>query len=103
MPPFTKFITKIDGITIDDAKDLDLVMPMYTLIKYSSNCSETTGSVCFYAKDEATESNADTANNFKSFKYKANLLGNTEPQPNTNNANGILKKYNNCLAIKILK
>ena len=45
MPPFTKFITKIDGITIDDAKDLDLVMPMYTLIKYSSNCSETTGSV----------------------------------------------------------
>ena len=33
--PFTKCITKIDGTTIDDAKDLDLVMPMYNLIEYS--------------------------------------------------------------------
>ena len=92
MPPFTKFITKIDGIAIDDAKGLDLVMQIHNLIKYSSNCSETTGSLCFYAKDEATDSSADTANNFKSFKYKANLLGNAEPQPNPNNANEILKK-----------
>ena len=35
--PFTKCITKIDGITIDDANDLDLVMSMDSLIKYSSN------------------------------------------------------------------
>ena len=34
--PFTKCITKIDGATIDDAEDLDLVMPMYNLIEYSS-------------------------------------------------------------------
>ena len=27
--PFTKCITKIDETTIDDAEDLDLVMPMY--------------------------------------------------------------------------
>ena len=26
--PFTKCITKIDGTTIDDAEDLDLVTPM---------------------------------------------------------------------------
>ena len=26
--PFTKCITKIDGTTIDDAEDLDLVIPM---------------------------------------------------------------------------
>ena len=38
---FTKCITKIDEITIDDAKDLDLVMPMYNLIEYSSDYSET--------------------------------------------------------------
>ena len=43
--PFTKFITKIDGTTIDDAEDLDLVMPMYNLIKYRSNYSETTESL----------------------------------------------------------
>ena len=38
---FTKCITKIDETTIDDAKDLDLVMPMYNLIEYSSDYSET--------------------------------------------------------------
>ena len=43
--PFTKCITKIDGTTIDDAEDLDLVMPMYNLIEYSSNYSETIGSL----------------------------------------------------------
>ena len=37
---FTNFITKIDGTTIDDAEDLDLVMPMYNLIEYSSTFSE---------------------------------------------------------------
>ena len=34
---FTKCITKIDGITIDDAEDLYLVTPMCNLIEYSSN------------------------------------------------------------------
>ena len=37
---FTKCITKIDGATIYNAKDLDLVMPMYNLIEYSWNYSE---------------------------------------------------------------
>ena len=51
-------------------KILDLVMPMYNLIEYSSNYSETTGSLWFYFKDEATNFNADitNTNNFKSFK-----------------------------------
>ena len=40
-----KCITKIDEATIDDAEDLDLVMPMYNLIEYSSNHSATTGSL----------------------------------------------------------
>ena len=31
--PFTKCITKIDGTIIDDAENLDLVMPIYNLIK----------------------------------------------------------------------
>ena len=43
--PFTKCVEKIDGITIDDAKNLDLVMPMYNLIEYSTNYSETTRSL----------------------------------------------------------
>ena len=68
-------------------------MPMYNLIKYSSDYSETTGSLCFYSKDDATNFNADVAsdNNFKYFKYKAKLLGNTVAQPIPYQANGILK------------
>ena len=67
--PFTKYIAEIDGTTtIDDAEDLDLVMPIYNLLEYSSNYSETTGCLWFYAKDEATNFNADiwNTNNFKS-------------------------------------
>ena len=37
--PFIKCITKIDGTTIDNVKDLDIVMSMYNLIEYSSNYS----------------------------------------------------------------
>ena len=32
--PFTKCITKIDGTRIDDAQNLDSVMPIYNLIEY---------------------------------------------------------------------
>ena len=67
--PFTKCITKIDGTTIDDYKDLNLVMPMYNQTEYSSNYFETTWNLWLYSKDDATNFNADIANNnnFKSF------------------------------------
>ena len=42
--PFIKSITKIDGTAIDDVEDLDLVMPMYNLLKCSWNCFNTAGS-----------------------------------------------------------
>ena len=91
--PFTKCITKSDGATIDDALDLDLVMPIYNLIEQNSNYSETTGSLWFYSKDEASNFNPDIASddNFKLFKCKAILLGNTTAQPDQNQANEILE------------
>ena len=46
--PFTKYITKIAGTAIDDAEDLDLLIPMYNLIEYNSNYSETTVNLWFY-------------------------------------------------------
>ena len=96
--------TKIDGTTIDEAEDLDLVMPMYNLIEYSSIYSETTGSLWFYSKDEATDFNADIANtyDFNSFKYKAELLGNTLAQPNTNNAKAIVRNAAIAVPLKYL-
>ena len=69
--PFTKCVTKIAGTAIHDAEDL--VMPMYNLIEYCSNYSETTGSLWFYSKDEATDfNNIENTNNLKSFKDNAN-------------------------------
>ena len=42
--PFIKYITKNGGAGIDDAEELDLAMPMYYLIEYSSSYSEIAGS-----------------------------------------------------------
>ena len=73
--PFTKCITKIDGATIHDAEDLSLVMSMYNLLEYSSNYSDTTGSLWFYSKDEETDFNniIENSDEFKSSKYKTKL------------------------------
>ena len=59
------------------------------MLKYSSNYSETTGSLWFCSKDEATNFKNDigVTNNFKSFKHKTKLLRENE----ADGANGILK------------
>ena len=48
--PFISYITKVDGTKINDAEDLDLVMPMYYLLECSSNYSDKTGSLWFCSK-----------------------------------------------------
>ena len=35
--PFTNYISEINDTQIDSAKDINVVMPMYNLIKYSDN------------------------------------------------------------------
>ena len=74
---------------------------MYNLIEYSSNYSETKGSLWFYSKDEATIFNAviENTDNFKSFKYKAKLLETTE----ADNANGILRNVTIAVPLKYLR
>ena len=39
--PFTNCISKRNNTEIDNAKDIDIVMPMYNLIEYSDNYSKT--------------------------------------------------------------
>ena len=77
---------------------------MHNLIEYSSNYSVTTGSLWFYSKDEATNFNANItkADPFKSFKYKAKLLGDTVAQPDPNAANGILEIVTIAVPLKYL-
>ena len=97
--PNTKCITKIDGTTIDDAGDFNLVIPFYNLTEHSSEYSETMGSFWFHSKDEAIKSDADIANKkFKSFAYKAKLLDNTE----ADDGNGIVKNVTIAVPLKYL-
>ena len=35
--PFTNCISEINNTQIDNAKDVDIIMPMYNLIEYSDN------------------------------------------------------------------
>ena len=52
-------------------------MPMYNLIEYSDNYSDTTGNLWQFRRDEIKEDANLTINNASSFKYKVNLIGNT--------------------------
>ena len=42
---FRSCIAKINTALIDNAEDLDIVMPMYNLLEYSQNYSMTSGSL----------------------------------------------------------
>ena len=65
---------KINGVQIDNAEDLDVVMPMYNLLEYNKNYRKTTGSLWNYFRDEPSN---PLSSNSESFKYKASILGKT--------------------------
>ena len=77
--PFEKCSTEIDGTLVDEANFINIVMPMYNLIKHSDNYSDTSGSLWSFKIDDIVN-NADVTNddNARSFKYKASNIGNTE-------------------------
>ena len=57
--PFTNCISGINNTQIDNATDIDIVMPMYNLIEYSDNYAKTTGSFWQYCKDIPARNNDD--------------------------------------------
>ena len=76
--PFVNGVSKINGVSIDNAEDLDVVMPMYNLLEYSKNYKKTTGSLWNHYRDEP---NGGINNNIhylimgsKSFDYNANFV-----------------------------
>ena len=93
-----------NGTAIDDAEDLDLVMPMCDLLEYSSNYFDTTDSLWFCSKDEATRFNGDIENNFifKSSMYKTKLLEDAAAQPAPDYGNGFLKNAAVAVPLKYL-
>ena len=77
--PFKHCRTEINDTFVDYADFINIAMSMYNLIKYSHNYSDTSGGLWNFKKHEMIN-NADVTNdnNAPSFKYKANLIGNTE-------------------------
>ena len=62
--PFISCITRINAELIEDANDLDVVMPTYNLLEYSKN----------YRKYNHPNNNVVSSS---ASKYKSKLLGNT--------------------------
>ena len=83
--PFTSCISKINNTLIDNAEDLDIVMPMYNLLEYSKNYRKTTGSFWNYYRDKPNSGLGGDNNNVnysikdsKSFDYKTSITGKLE-------------------------
>ena len=77
--PFTKCISRINNTDIDNAQDIDIVMPMYNLIEYSDNYSKTSGSLWQYYKDDPNDNIIDS----ESFKSQVKITGKTPAVGNT--------------------
>ena len=82
--PFTDCISKINNTQVDNAKDIDTVVPMYNLIEHSDNYSKTSGSLWKYCEDIPAVNNDDNivdfngANVTDSFNFKTKITVQTE-------------------------
>ena len=89
--PFADCIKEINNIQIDNAKDINIVMPMHNIIEYSNDCSKRWGGSCQYYRDEPALNDSGSPDSFPhngaSFKSKQKITGKTE--------------YNSTKAIKI--
>ena len=77
MCPLINCKSEINNREIDNAKDIDIVMPMYNLIEHSHNYSKTSGSLWQYYKDDRD----DNLTGSESCKSKVKITpvnGNTE-------------------------
>ena len=79
--PFISCVSKINGELVENAEDLNIVMPMYNLLEYSKTYEKTSGSN--YYRDEPNEAEIANDNgaintsirNSKSFHYKTEITG----------------------------
>ena len=80
--PFINCISEINNTQIDNAKDIDIVMSMYSLIEYSDHYAKTTGSLWKYFRDDDGDGDNIDIEDSKSFKSKVKITGKT---PNNDN------------------
>ena len=80
--PFRKYKTEINDTFIDEVGRIIIIMPMYNLIEYNNNYSDTSGSLWQFKRDEIegdvnfTVNDQHIPNNSSSFKYKSTLITN---------------------------
>ena len=95
--PFKDCRTEINDTFVDYADFINIAMPMYNLIEYSDNYSDTSARLWDFKRDEIDNNvNVTNDNDAPSFKYKASLIGNTE-------SNGTKKRSKNSCTTKIFK
>ena len=70
-----KIVEQVNDTFVDYADFINITMPMHNLIQYSDSCSDTSGTLWDFQRDE-TVNNANVTNddNATSFKYKQVLL-----------------------------
>ena len=77
---FSKCNTETNETFVDDAEHINVAMPMYNLIEYSDNYSDTSGSLWHFKRDEIdvdlTIDGNHIPNNLSSFEYKSSLITN---------------------------
>ena len=79
--PFTDWISEINNTKIDNAKDINVVIPMYNFIEYSDNYSKRSGSLWEYYKDKSAINNNGAIVDFGAayvtdlFNFKEKITG----------------------------
>ena len=72
----------MNNTQVGNAKDIDIVTPMYNLIEYSDNYPKTSGSLRQHFRDEPDDNLA----NYESFKSKIKITGKTSNNDNEKDA-----------------
>ena len=77
--PFKDCRTEINVAFVDYTDFINIAIPMYDLIEYSDNYSDSSGSLWDFKRDKlANNANVTDDDNAPSFKYKADLIADTE-------------------------
>ena len=99
--PFSTCTTKINDVFVEKANHIYMVIPIYNLIEYSDNYTDTSGSLWLFKRDEVPANNADLAiDNSRSLKYKAVPLGKRANA--INNTNRSVKDAKTVVPLKYL-
>ena len=94
--PFKDCRTEVNDTVLDYADFINIAMPMYNLLKYSDNYSDTSESLGVFERDEVVNNaHVTNNNNVPPFEYKASVIGDTK-------ANGVKNGVKVAVPLKYL-